>query len=269
MSTELAQFEELKASIACFVSPTFQLTVTDFASAQSAIEAVKQVKGFINQLESKRKELVGPLNDQVKAINGYAGEIKDPLIRSEEYLKKQITQFEVEQERLREIARKAAEAERIAEEQRAAAEAELARKELESAQADEREQEAQVAALFGSDDEASEGEEPAPSPEERRLQEKIELDAQIEGERALRTAKANQEDWDRKQLGVKNSRKVWKCELEDISKVPREFLIIELNQAAVLAAARGGQIIPGVRTWQETTLAVGAKTYIPRTALGR
>jgi hypothetical protein len=69
---------------------------------------------------------------------------------------------------------------------------------------------------------------------------------------------------------VKNTAKLWDCEVEDITKVPREFLVISLNKAAVLAAARGGVTnIPGVKLIQKTNVRFGARTAVSRRLAGR
>lgn len=50
--------------------------------------------------------------------------------------------------------------------------------------------------------------------------------------------------------------KVWKWELDDISKVPREYLVI--SPLAVYKAVRAGvRAIPGIRQWQDDSLGVG------------
>ncbi len=65
---ELKEFDQLSADIAVFVAPVKALTVIDTESSQAAIDVAKDIKEYVNRVESKRKELVGPLNAQVKAI---------------------------------------------------------------------------------------------------------------------------------------------------------------------------------------------------------
>src|SRR4051812_21993454 len=102
MSTQaLAQFDDLKGLIAGFVAPTLEIRVTSLETSQSAIDAGRQVKHYLNQLEKKRKELVEPLNAQVKAINDYAKVIGSPLLTSEQHIKAQIVAFEAEEAKRR------------------------------------------------------------------------------------------------------------------------------------------------------------------------
>ena len=245
MSTEIQQFEELRSELTQLVAPTLAIKVTNAGSSSSAIEAAKQVKALQKRIEAKRKDIVGPLNDRVKLINDYAKSIMAPLEQAESHLKKELVSFEMEQEKIRlEVLRKAEEErKRVEEELRAKHDAEQA------ALIDE----AQVSDLFGAD-------ESQPSVDARALD--LEIAQQEEIARANMAAR--QREYDAKSIGIKNARKIWRCEAVDISQVPKEFLVIELNSAAVLAAARAGvTTIPGVRIWQETTVAIGANTYMP------
>jgi chromosome segregation ATPase len=265
MSTELSQFDELKTNVTAFVAPTFAVKVTNFETCQQAVSAAQQVKGFLKQLDSKRKDLVGPLNDRVDAINGRAKEIKEPLMNAELHLKREIAKFEEQQEKIREAERHKAEQERLAKEAKAREEAEKAAAELRARQESERAREKAAESIFGSDDEESPEVE---SLEAKQAREAAELQARIDEKTAQLASEARQREWDIKQQGTKGIKKLWRCEVIDIAKVPREFLKIELNEAAVLAMARAGSTeIPGVRIWQETSVSIGAKTYVPRVAI--
>jgi len=218
------------------VSPIADLTVTEFVSAQQAIGVGKQIKEFLKKIETTRKSLVEPLNKQVKAINDYAKDIAFPLINAENHVKKQLTSFEIEQEKLRQIAHKKAEEERLKKE------AELKAKQ---------ENELDAAAVFGA------------SPEELTA-----LETKAKEELAVQKNEALAKKYDIEEQGIKNARKTWKCEAVDLSQVPKEFLIVTLNEKAVLAAARAGvTTIAGVKIWQETSIALGSNTYVPRSSL--
>lgn len=240
------QFDELKEELTKLVAPAETIKVADFPSSHSALETAKAIKGLLKRIETKRKELVEPLKKQAKTVDEYANDIKAPLERAEAHIKRELAAFEEAQEKIRK------EELRKAEEERLRKEAELL-----AAQEEERENfavnvedEAEAADLFGcelSDPEAANIE--AKKLEESQAQERARLDA-----------KAKEREWEIKQKGVKNARKIWKCEAIDLSLVPKEFLIIELNSAAIIAAARGGVTnIPGVKIWQETTIAIGAR----------
>jgi hypothetical protein len=245
MSTEIQQFEELRTELTQLVAPTLAIKVSNTGTSATAIEAAKQVKTLQKRIEAKRKDLVGPLNDRVKLINEYAKSIMAPLEQAESHLKRELVSFELEQEKIR------LEEMRKAEDERRRIEAELqAKHDAEQAALVD---DAQVADVFGADDNE-------PSVGARALD--LEIAQQEEIARARMAAK--QREYDAKSIGIKNARKTWKCEATDISKVPKEFLIITLNSAAVLAAARAGVTeIAGVRLWQETSIAIGANTYVP------
>lgn len=261
MSKELSQFDQLKADITVFVSPVSQIAVKDALSGQKAIEAAKTIKGFLNKLEGKRKELVSPLNDQVKLINSYAKDIEAPLLNAERHIKGQLIAFEEGQEKIRQQRLREEEQKRKEIEAKALAEQERVRLEFEAKRAVALaavEDKSEAAELFGTHDDGD-----RKAVEDQLAREEAERQAQFEREAKVRAADASARAWDINATRLKNAKKSWKCEATDLSKVPREFLVITLNTAAVLAAARGGTTeIPGVRIWQETGLAIGAHTHL-------
>lgn len=274
MSKELEKFDQLRADITLFVAPVLRVAVSDFKTSDEAIEAGKAIKKYSSELERKRKELVGPLNEQVKMINAYAKSIEQPLIEAEQHLKAQLSAFAAEQEKVRQAKLREAEearreAERKAEEERKRLEDELEAKRQAELDALEHDQECQqrAAALFGGEAPAADLEAEAAKVDERIERERAEVEARAERERIGRIAEQKQAEYDANQYQIKNARKTWKCELEDISQVPKEFLIVTLNEQAVLAAARAGVKIPGVRTWQEIGVAFGQNTRVSRAAL--
>lgn len=264
--TELKNFDSLAAEITLFVAPTAQITITDLRSADEAINAVKVIKQLSSELDRKRKELVAPLNNKVKEINAYAGTLGLPLERAEQSIKAKLAAFEVEQEKKQAEARAKLEAEKRALE----AEAERKRQEaLAAAQAKLEEQldtDDEVSCMFGCTDEESEEAKAVAVAEVQR--ELAVADAQIEREKVSSLIDIQGKSWELDQHRIKGARKAWKCELIDINQVPKEFLIITLNQNMVLASARAGNTnIPGVRLYQETSISVGPHTRVPRAAL--
>ena len=105
---ELKQFDQLAADITLFVAPTKSIKVSDAKSIDAAIEVAQSIKGYLAAVDKKRKELVGPLNAQVKAINDYCKQITAPLDEADTYVRTQLNVFAAEQARLARI-----EAERI------------------------------------------------------------------------------------------------------------------------------------------------------------
>jgi hypothetical protein len=263
-TTELELFDELKSDISVFVAPTFKIQVTDGKSASDAVEAAKEIKRYSAQVEKQRKALVGPLNDQVRMINDYAKKIACPLDDAEAHIKGELNAYARKQEEIRQAElRKAEEARREAE--RKATEERIAReKELQAKLEEERELATNAASVFGVED----PEEFERQQAEAEIRAKAELEAQLERERLSRVVEAGQQQYDANQNQLKNTRKVWKCEVLDLNLVPREFLKIEINTQAVLAAARGGVTqIPGVRLYQDVDVAIGRNTYVPRKLL--
>lgn len=267
----LEQFDQLKANVTLFVAPITGLLVKDFKSASEAVDAGKTIKAYMNDLEKKRKELVAPLNHQVDTINDYAKGIKEPLLKAEAHIKSQICKFDAEQERLRQEEHRKAEAvrreaERLAQVERDRVARELDEKRRAEIAAIEAEH-AEAESDFGAaDPEALEAEKRRIDEESARAQ--AEAEARLERERVAAAADQKERAYSIDRIGVKNVRKTWKCEVTDIDKVPKEFLVRELNNTAVLAAARAGvKEIPGVRMWQESGVAFGRNTYVPREAL--
>ena len=249
MKTQIVEFNELQNELAGLVSPTLEIKVTDQVSSGRAIDAAKQVKSLQKRIEDQRKALVGPLNDRVRHINDYAKTIADPLLKAETHLKRELSVYEQEQEKIRLEKLRTAEEERKRREAELLAKQEEERQQLAAVQAEE----SDVMSVFGDDPEEPAVDRSA-ALEERQAQEQARL---------AHTAKSAEYEI-RQANGVKGARKVWKCEAIDLSLVPKEFLIIQLNQAAILAAARGGVTsIPGVRLWQDTTIAIGRNTYVP------
>ncbi len=54
---------------------------------------------------------------------------------------------------------------------------------------------------------------------------------------------------------VSGIKKIWKHELEDITKVPKQYLL--LDDVKVRRANLNGEVIPGVRSWQESNVSFG------------
>lgn len=242
----ITEFDELQAEISALVAPTHKIQVIDFKSAQDATVAAKQVKALLLRIERKRDELVRPLNTRVREINAYAKSIEAPLLQSERHIKAQLVAFEVEQEEKRQ------QEQRRIENERAQAEALLRIKQEQERQA--------VADPAAADDWFGGGEDVE--------QQRLALEEKHAQEQAKLRAETQAKVWDSEQRGVKNARKTWRCELVDMSLVPDQYKIVTLNEKAILAMARAGvTAIPGVKLWQETTVAIGANTYVPDAAL--
>jgi hypothetical protein len=267
MSNEVAQFSELKANITLFVAPLRSIAVTDAVSGQKVIDALKQVKGYLKQIDEKKRLLLQPLTQQVTAIRDYASGLEAPLLDVERQAKAHLVAYEEiqekkraeahrkEQERLREIQRQA-DAERARVDALAVERAAAERLALASVQESQD--------LFGCEDAlAAEAERVALL--ERQSREQEARQAELDRQEAVRAGEARARAFDIESTRLKGTKKVWKCEAIDLSQVPPAFLIVQLNTAAVLAAARGGTTqIPGVKLWQESQVSIGANTSLKK-----
>ena len=229
--TELQKFDKLSAELTLFVKPVMELKVSDKKTSEQVMDAAKQIKKWQKSVETLRKELVKPLNDEVKLINDYAKKISDPLLKAEQHVKPELLKWERVLEKKRQEELKKLEAEKKAKEEALKKEAEQKAKENEG----------DFASMFM-------------RPEEKKREE---ISSDVEAQRKAFQAQKEFEDR-RKEVEaqkVSGTRTIWKFELEDISCVPAEFLL--LNEVAVRDHIRKGNFeLPGVRIFQEKTLAI-------------
>lgn len=248
--SDIVSLNILRSQIAVFVEPALEILVTEFKSCDQAIGAGKQIKALIKEVEITRMLLVTPMNDEVKRVNQYAKDIAEPLLKAEAHIKSEIGKFYEEQEKVK------AEEKAKLEELKRAEEAALKRQQDEEKAELKAELQA-TADLFG---EASVPNGLAGSP-------LTVLETTHVGQKAAQSIEHGAMDWDIKQKQVKNVRKVLRVEVVDANLIPDEFLIWELNEKAALAAIKAGATIPGVRSWEETQVALGRNTYVPRSNL--
>lgn len=239
----LDQFNPLKKEIAKLVQPVFTLTVKSFETSEQAVGAAKDIKALLKKLDTKRRELVDPLKAEVKRIDDYVKEIKDPLDRAEFYIRGEINKFALEQEKIRQAEMRRAEEERRRKEEELRAKQEAEREALEKGMQ-----------LFGSDDD-----EPETATQEIEEQQAVET--------ALFQAEMKQKEWDIKQQQIKGTRRIAKLKVLDITQVPKEFLIIEVNEKAALAAMKAGVKIPGLEIYHEISVPIGHKTRVTKESL--
>lgn len=246
MSQKISQFNELQAEVSVMVRPMMSVKVVDKITADLALKSAISVKDYAKKVDALRKSLVDPLNAQVKEINSFAKGVLQPLEAAEIHIKSELAKFEMEQEKIRqeemrkaEIVRKQKEAELLAkqEQERLAALAEI-------------EKNKEAANIFG-DDECAPVESALAALEEKQIAEQ----SALFNETSEAASKIDR-------MGVSNSAKVWKCEVENIDMVPKEFLFRTLNEKAVLAVAKSGVVIPGVKVWQETSIRIGRNTRV-------
>lgn len=206
--------------------------------AETAAGFLKDFKQKRKAAEDARKEITGPLNASLKAVNALFKEVTEPLDVADKIVREKVGEYQAEQHRLAEIERQKAEEarreqERLAAEERARAE-EAAAKARAAAEAEQNEK-ARAAAEAA----AAEAEEKA------REQRKAEASMQAQVVKAPEAQK----------LAGVSTRKTWKFEIEKPYQVPREYLKVN-EQAIRSAVADGVREIPGVRIFQEESVVV-------------
>lgn len=255
---ELAAFDKLKANIALFVQPTLEIQVVDAQTSQAAIDTAKEIKSYRDLVEKKRKELVEPLNRRVKMINDYAKTISEPLLQSENHVRGELNAFAAEQEKIRQAALRKAEAERQERERKLAEERAREEAELRERQEEEARTRQEAADFFGAEDPEAVAEAARKAELERQ-----ELQAKYEREKMVSLVEHKQKTFDAGQAQIKNTRRNYRVRVVDISQVPKEFLIIQVNEKAALAAMKAGVKISGLEMDEEIAVAIGSKTYMP------
>lgn len=88
------QLDRFKAVVEIMRGQAETLAVADRESSKAAVSLGSQAKKKWKEIEDKRKELVGPPNDFIKAVNRLAKEVQEPLADIERILKKKISEWE-------------------------------------------------------------------------------------------------------------------------------------------------------------------------------
>ena len=259
--SNLKVFDQLVSDITKFVAPIKFLAVKDPESSQQGIVAAQTIKKYLNAVEDKRKELVGPLNEQVKAINAYCKDITAPLTNADAYVRTQLNEFAAEQEKIRRAEEQRIESERREAERMLALERQKTEDELRAKLEAESEAKAKSASMFGSDDGdiekvnaeiiAAQDAEWAKKQEELAVKE------------ATRLNEFKARQFDARQMNIKNTRAVLKVRVLDLNAIPKEFLIITPNEKALVAAGKAGVKIPGVEFYEDISVAIGRTTRMP------
>lgn len=226
--------------------------VIDTAEQAAAATAwLGQAKTTFEELDGFRLAEGEPLREKLQAINGeYFPVIKplDPKVTGSVYLKvrKLLQDYSTLVMRRQEAEERA----RREEAERRAAE-EAARLEREAAA---QRKAAQDAAIAGKKEEADRLARQAATTEakaETTLEHAIEVPqvAPVREAAPIRTS-----------AGTLNAQKEWQWELEDISKVPDQYVLKTINTAAVNLAVRKNNVreIPGIKVWE------GAKIQVRR-----
>ena len=222
----------------------------------AAVHELQAVKGKWNQLEAERKNMVAPINEAKNRVQHFFAGPEGPqtfLAEHEGVLKLAITNYQREQERLRQEEQRKLEEQ--ARRERAEIEArarETERKARELAEADRRAA-AQLAAA-GRAEEAARLNARADSKETKAA----EKASALEQRAAAVVAPAVQREAP-KVAGLK-TREVWKFEIVDPSLLPREYLVPdEAAIRGVVNSLKDRTKIPGVRVFPDKSQAASSR----------
>lgn len=258
------------------------------AEAQAATEFLAHVATAKSRGEKARKFLVKPLNDHVKAINDEFKRTAAPLEEADQLVRDKLLAFTRDEEQRVAAEQARLDSERRAEEQRAEAErrrqAEEAARVERGAQQHERDRQAQLREAANerareiamlSDGELCELLAIAAGDDERLA--KQEFDSRLaarEAQERADTARREAEEAQQREIATKSAptsvaaptrlasqsgsasvRKVWRAFIEDETRLPREYLQVDVKKitSAVRDGVRG---IPGVRIAQVDELSV-------------
>ena len=100
MQTLETTIESIKADQGTLLGQVENIVVNDEASMNAAAEILSKVKERAKLIETRRKEYVQPLNDQVKKINSDFKAAAEPYLQIESIIKKAIGSYVDEQRRL-------------------------------------------------------------------------------------------------------------------------------------------------------------------------
>lgn len=229
--------------------------VEDDAAYREAADDLKRIKAAAKALEDARTGAVKPLNDEVKAINGWFAAPKQKLDATERTIKAAIARYADEQERIRREEQRKRDEEARRERERLEAQARAARAKAE-AEAAELRRKAEAEAAAGRAAEAAKLQERA----EQRI-ERAEIKADVMDASAAAVVAPVIQREAPKVAGV-TMREVWKFEITDPSKVNPAFCIPdEVKIRKVVLAMKGDAadvLGDGVRVYVERQVASSA-----------
>lgn len=214
-----ALLDSTREQFVAIIESASNFVVADDDGLERATDMVKVIKGGKSTLEKRRKEIVGPYNDQVKIINNTFKKVSESADGAVKALNGQMTQYHLQVEaRLRKE-----------EEERRRLEAEKLK-----AQEDELREKA---ALENQDVEA----------EMEKVQERVQ---ELKGPITTSPKSVSRGDF-----GSSSVRKTWTFNLKDITKVPARYL--QLNETAIRNAIGAGiRNIEGLEIFQKSTTIV-------------
>lgn len=258
-----------------------EFAITNDIGYVEAADDLKIIKQQLDKVEEERFAITRPMDSAKKAVMDFFRPFADRLTDAERHVKKAMVDYKTEQDRIaqeearKERERAEKEARRLREEARKADElaakkerdrlAELQRKEDERA-AQEAEKLAEERAAAKTEEDQRRAQEQEDAAEKRRQEEQDRLHQErLDAEAAERERTARAETLEEraetrttaptvhapKVKGV-STRKIWKFEIIDQGKIPREYLVP--NTTAIGGVVRALKIntnIPGIRVYSE------------------
>jgi len=218
---ELEKYEIVKADLVTARAHVEGLVVASQKDANRMHNGLATVKRLAAIVEETRKQQVGPLNEQVKALNGTWRPLTDALAALELIAKRKLQVWQQ------------AERERIARAQAAArkAQAEAERREAEALA------KAEAAKTSGARDKAmARAGEASQELMQARIAEPMDAPTGIKTD-----------------FGTTSTRMVWAFKVANADMVPRHFLAVD-EKAIRRAVAEGARSIPGVVIYEEEQL---------------
>lgn len=242
-----AQAEAAKATSILAEAQALRIETPD--QYMAAGDELKRIKAQAAAIEAKRKAITEPLDRSKKEVMDFFRPALEQLTTAETVIKRQLVEFDREQQRIRQEAERKAreEAERLRkqQEQEAARIEQAAREKREKEEAKARELEAQ-----GRQAEADAKRQAAERAEAAKIEQ---ADAKRVAAELIPTAPVVHLEQP-KVAGV-SSRQAWKFEIADASQIPREYLIPDEKAIGAVVRALGARAsIPGVRTYQDTII---------------
>ena len=106
LDTQIVQVPEANITIESFQEQVDKLLVYSQArvvvydeDAKGATDDLSMISSLKKNIEERRKEYVGPLNDKVKAINNLFKTITEPLEQADQITRRKVLDYRAEQER--------------------------------------------------------------------------------------------------------------------------------------------------------------------------
>lgn len=223
------------------------------ALRERVAELEGKVTAIVGWLEREQPDVFRRgLWDALRRLNDFFRAPAERLVNAERAIKRSLTAYDDEQDRIRREKQRQADEEARQARERAEREAAAAREKAER-EARELRAKAEAEAAAGRQAEAAKLAARADAKVER-AEGKAEA---LEQAAAMTVAPVVQAEAPRVR-GVA-TREVWRFAIDDESKIPRKYLVVDdVKIRKVVAALKGDAKIPGVRVWPEKQIAAGA-----------